>query len=194
MGFDFAYFLSNFPALLKGAVLTVELSVLSILIGFCMGGMLAFKASGAGCFDRVAGFYGMIRLPDAWRGPELADAIDILRLPGRCPTLAVVGTNADLTVATLSSVETLKAGTTTDRQRWISWAFVAAVVFGTVVRILRRGRSSPCSSRPSGRRCASAPRASGTTSRTRPSPNGPGPCRCRGGARSTRRTGGSPRR
>ena len=37
MGFDFAYFLSNFPALLKGAVLTVELSVLSILIGFCMG-------------------------------------------------------------------------------------------------------------------------------------------------------------
>ena len=37
MGFDLAYFFSNFPALLKGAVLTVELSVLSILIGFCLG-------------------------------------------------------------------------------------------------------------------------------------------------------------
>jgi polar amino acid transport system permease protein len=37
MGFDLDYFLSNLPALLKGAVLTVELSALSILIGFCMG-------------------------------------------------------------------------------------------------------------------------------------------------------------
>jgi carboxymethylenebutenolidase len=61
-------------------------------IGFCMGGMLAFKASGAGCFDRVAGFYGMIRLPEAWHGPELTDAIDTLCLPDRCPTLAIIGT------------------------------------------------------------------------------------------------------
>jgi polar amino acid transport system permease protein len=37
MGFDVQYFLVNIPALLWGAVLTVELSVLSILIGFCLG-------------------------------------------------------------------------------------------------------------------------------------------------------------
>ena len=37
MGFDLTYFLSNIPALLKGAVLTVELSVLAIMIGFCLG-------------------------------------------------------------------------------------------------------------------------------------------------------------
>jgi His/Glu/Gln/Arg/opine family amino acid ABC transporter permease subunit len=37
MGFDVNYFLSNFPALLWGAVLTVELSILSILIGFFLG-------------------------------------------------------------------------------------------------------------------------------------------------------------
>lgn len=61
-------------------------------IGFCMGGMLAFKAAGSGAFDRVAGFYGMIRLPEAWRGPDLADALDVLRRPDRCPTLAIIGT------------------------------------------------------------------------------------------------------
>jgi His/Glu/Gln/Arg/opine family amino acid ABC transporter permease subunit len=37
MGFDLVYFLENFPHLLKGAILTVELSVLSITIGFSMG-------------------------------------------------------------------------------------------------------------------------------------------------------------
>lgn len=37
MGFDLTYFLSNIPALLKGAILTVELSLLAIMIGFSMG-------------------------------------------------------------------------------------------------------------------------------------------------------------
>lgn len=37
MGFDLSFFLSNIPALLRAAVLTVELSVLSIIIGFCLG-------------------------------------------------------------------------------------------------------------------------------------------------------------
>jgi polar amino acid transport system permease protein len=37
MGFDVAYFLENIPHLLKGAILTVELSVLAIMIGFSMG-------------------------------------------------------------------------------------------------------------------------------------------------------------
>jgi len=61
-------------------------------IGFCMGGMLAFKAAGSGRFDRTAGFYGMIRLPADWRGADHGDAIDILRSTTRCPVMAVVGT------------------------------------------------------------------------------------------------------
>lgn len=63
-----------------------------VAIGFCMGGMLAFKAAGAGRFDRTAGFYGMIRLPADWRGPSHADAIGSLRAPGRCPVMAIIGT------------------------------------------------------------------------------------------------------
>ncbi len=63
-----------------------------VATGFCMGGMLAFKAAGSGRFARAAGFYGMIRLPDAWRGGSLAPAVDALRSPDRCPTLAIVGT------------------------------------------------------------------------------------------------------
>ena len=34
-----------------------------------MGGMYALKSAAAGRFDRVVGFYGMIRVPDAWSGP-----------------------------------------------------------------------------------------------------------------------------
>ena len=63
-----------------------------VAIGFCMGGMLAFKAAGSGRFDRTAGFYGMIRLPVDWRGSAHADAIDTLRSPDRCPVMAVIGT------------------------------------------------------------------------------------------------------
>ncbi|MEW6262311.1 MAG: amino acid ABC transporter permease [Thermodesulfobacteriota bacterium] len=40
MGFDFAYFWENLPRLLRGAVLTVELSVLAIAIGFVLGNMI----------------------------------------------------------------------------------------------------------------------------------------------------------
>ncbi len=61
-------------------------------IGFCMGGMLAFKAAASGRFHRAAGFYGMIRLPEAWRGVSLAEPIEALASPDRCPTMAIIGT------------------------------------------------------------------------------------------------------
>jgi len=63
-----------------------------VATGFCMGGMLAFKAAASGRFDRAAGFYGMIRLPDGWSGGTLAQPIDALSSPDRCPTMAVIGT------------------------------------------------------------------------------------------------------
>jgi len=63
-----------------------------VATGFCMGGMLAFKAAASGRFERAAGFYGMIRLPESWAGGRLQQPIDALASPDRCPTLAIIGT------------------------------------------------------------------------------------------------------
>jgi carboxymethylenebutenolidase len=62
------------------------------VIGFCMGGMYALKAAGTGRFRRAAAFYGMIRVPDDWRGPGQGEPLDALARPDRCPTMAVIGT------------------------------------------------------------------------------------------------------
>ena len=83
-------------------------------IGFCMGGMLAFKAAGQARFDRVAGFYGMIRTPADWRGADLADSLDTMRAPDRRPTLAIIGTDdpftppADVADAEAAGVEIVR--------------------------------------------------------------------------------------
>lgn len=61
------------------------------LIGFCMGGMYALKAAGTGRYHRVAAFYGMIRLPAAWRGPGHKEPLDLLQSPLRAPVLAIIG-------------------------------------------------------------------------------------------------------
>ena len=61
------------------------------LIGFCMGGMYALKAAGAGRFDRVVSFYGMIRVPKDWEGPLQGQPLDYLARPHVSPTLAVIG-------------------------------------------------------------------------------------------------------
>ena len=59
------------------------------VLGFCMGGMQTLKAAASGRFTRAVAFYGMIRLPEAWRGSgvwePLATAADV------CPTLALLG-------------------------------------------------------------------------------------------------------
>lgn len=59
------------------------------ILGFCMGGMYALKAAATGRFDRAVAFYGMIRVPEGWRGDALAEplagAADV------CPTLAIFG-------------------------------------------------------------------------------------------------------
>ncbi len=59
------------------------------VLGFCMGGMQTLKVAALGVFSRAVPFYGMIRLPEQWRGPKvhepLATAADV------CPTLAFFG-------------------------------------------------------------------------------------------------------
>ncbi len=61
------------------------------LIGFCMGGMYALKAAGSGRFGRVVSFYGMIRVPPAWQGPDQQEPLDYLARPTASPLLAVIG-------------------------------------------------------------------------------------------------------
>jgi carboxymethylenebutenolidase len=61
------------------------------VLGFCMGGMEAFKAAALGCFDVAVACYGMIVVPEAWRAPRRAEPLEALARPGRCPVLAVVG-------------------------------------------------------------------------------------------------------
>ncbi|TMM14344.1 MAG: hypothetical protein E6G01_12830 [Actinobacteria bacterium] len=61
------------------------------VIGFCMGGMYALKAAGTGRFDRAVSFYGMIRVPEGWRGAGQKDALEHLAGRPDTPVLALVG-------------------------------------------------------------------------------------------------------
>lgn len=60
------------------------------LIGFCLGGMHCFKAADAGRFDRIASFYGMIRLPEPWHGPGQSEPLPHV-VANPSPLLAVIG-------------------------------------------------------------------------------------------------------
>ena len=48
------------------------------LIGFCVGGMYALKATDAGLFDRIVAFYGMVRVPDFYAGPGQSEPLEHL--------------------------------------------------------------------------------------------------------------------
>lgn len=61
------------------------------VLGFCMGGMYAFKAAGIGRFDKAVAFYGMIRLPAHFRGPGQREPLDYLARAIASPTLAIIG-------------------------------------------------------------------------------------------------------
>jgi carboxymethylenebutenolidase len=61
------------------------------VLGFCMGGMYAYKAAGTGRFDRAVAFYGMIRVPEQWQGSGQGEPLQALLQPGACPTLAIIG-------------------------------------------------------------------------------------------------------
>lgn len=60
------------------------------VLGFCMGGMYALKAAALGRFDRAVSFYGMIRLPEHWRGPGQREPLDVFT-GSSTPVLALVG-------------------------------------------------------------------------------------------------------
>jgi carboxymethylenebutenolidase len=62
------------------------------VLGFCMGGMYALKCADAGRFDRVVTFYGMVRMPHDWVGPNQTDALEFVRR-GDAPVLGIFGTD-----------------------------------------------------------------------------------------------------
>ncbi|WP_420618611.1 dienelactone hydrolase family protein [Candidatus Poriferisocius sp.] len=68
-----------------------------VLTGFCMGGMYAIKAAATGRFHRAAAFYGMIRLPEHWKGPGQGEPLDLLAAGEPCPLLAIIGTEDPFT-------------------------------------------------------------------------------------------------
>jgi carboxymethylenebutenolidase len=59
------------------------------VIGFCMGGMAAFRAAGTGRFDKAVAFYGMVTPPPQWSAAG-KDPLDALSSPKASPTLAIV--------------------------------------------------------------------------------------------------------
>jgi carboxymethylenebutenolidase len=63
------------------------------VIGFCMGGMYALKASGTGRFDSAVGFYGMVHHPENWSGPDQEQPLGCLARAAAAGTrvMAVVG-------------------------------------------------------------------------------------------------------
>ncbi len=68
-----------------------------VVTGFCMGGMYTIKAAATGRFQRAAAFYGMIRLPDHWKGPGQGEPLELLAAGDPCPMLAIIGTEDPFT-------------------------------------------------------------------------------------------------
>jgi dienelactone hydrolase len=78
------------------------------LMGFCIGGMYCFKAGRSPRFDRIASFYGMIHVPEAWVGRGQGDPVECLRHGHPDRVLALIGVQDPYTppdhVAELRSV------------------------------------------------------------------------------------------
>jgi carboxymethylenebutenolidase len=67
------------------------------VLGFCMGGFYTLKTAATDRFDRAVAFYGMIRVPDAWKGEGQRSPLDTAA--DVCPTLAIFGSVDALTPA-----------------------------------------------------------------------------------------------
>lgn len=75
------------------------------VLGFCQGGMWAFKAAATGRFDKAVAFYGLVRVP--WARPGHGQPIEALRSELAAPVLAIAG-GRDHLVA-MEDVEELRA-------------------------------------------------------------------------------------
>jgi carboxymethylenebutenolidase len=93
------------------------------IIGFCMGGMYALKSVRTGRFSRTVPFYGMIRVPDDWRGPAQGEPLDALAAGDARSVLEIIGTVDPFTPP--ADVDALEAtGATAVRYEGADHAFV----------------------------------------------------------------------
>ena len=60
-------------------------------IGFCMGGMYSLKSASTRRFDRIVPFYGMIKVPDTWRGPGQGEPLDHVAKGNSSSVMEIVG-------------------------------------------------------------------------------------------------------
>ena len=60
------------------------------LLGFCLGGMYCHKASRSDRFDRIVAFYGMIRVPEAWRSVTQGEPLEYLEAGHPERVLAII--------------------------------------------------------------------------------------------------------
>jgi carboxymethylenebutenolidase len=93
------------------------------VIGFCMGGMYTLKSVRTLRFHRHVPFYGMIHLPDDWRGPGQGDPLHAVRQGDARRVLAVIGT-ADSWTPPAAVDELESAGVTVVRYHGADHAFV----------------------------------------------------------------------
>jgi len=76
------------------------------VLGFCMGGLYAFKAAASDRFDAAVAFYGMLRTPDGFKGP--GHTIEPLAVAEQmCSTLAIFGSADPWTPA--ADIDALRA-------------------------------------------------------------------------------------
>jgi len=61
------------------------------LLGYCLGGMYCHKAARSDRFDRIVSFYGMIKVPEAWRGDTQGEPLDHLLSGHADRVLAIIG-------------------------------------------------------------------------------------------------------
>ncbi len=65
----------------------------TVLMGFCMGGMYCFKAAGSQRFARIVSFYGMIKMPEAWRSRTQQEPLGYMIMGDAEKVLAIIGEN-----------------------------------------------------------------------------------------------------
>jgi carboxymethylenebutenolidase len=88
-----------------------------------MGGMYTFKSVKTDRFERFVPFYGMIHVPDGWKGPGQGDPLDAVRSGDARRVLAIVGTSDHFTPP--DAVDELEAaGVTVVRYHDADHAFV----------------------------------------------------------------------
>ena len=63
------------------------------ILGFCMGGMYTLKAVSSRRFSKHCSFYGMIRVPEAWKSVTQTEPISCLEKGDVDSVLAIVGSN-----------------------------------------------------------------------------------------------------